>query len=47
MRVYIVVERMYGLTQIICCFRDREDAQSFIEMQANQRSFSILEMELK
>lgn len=47
MKVYIVVERMYGLAQIICCFRDKEDAQSFIEMQSNQRSLSILQMDLK
>lgn len=47
MKVYIVVERMYGTTELISCFRARTEAHAFIEKQANQRSFSIIEMEVK
>jgi hypothetical protein len=47
MKVYVVIEIWYSNTDLVGCFRRKEEAESFINKQANSRNFSIVEMDVK
>jgi hypothetical protein len=47
MKIFIVIDRWYSNTDLIACFRRREEAEKFINNQTNSRNFSIIEMDVK
>ena len=47
MKVYIVIEVWYSNTDLVACFRRKEEAEKFINNQTNSRNFSIVEMDVK
>ena len=47
MKVYIVIQVWYDNTDLIACFRRKEEAEKFISKQSNSRNFSIVEMDVK
>ena len=47
MKVYVVIEIWYSHTDLVTCFRDKEQAKEFVEKQKNPISFSIIEMDVK
>ena len=47
MKVYVEIEVWYSNTDLVGCFRTREEAQKFINNQTNSRNFSIVEMDVK
>jgi hypothetical protein len=47
MKIYVVIEVWYSNTDLVACFRRKEEAEKFISKQANARSFSIVEMDVK
>lgn len=47
MKIYVVIDRWYNNTDLVACFRRKEEAEKFINIQTNSRSFSIIEMDVK
>jgi hypothetical protein len=47
MKIYVVIEVWYRNTDLVACFRRKEEAEKFISKQTNSRSFSIVEMDVK
>lgn len=47
MKVYVVKEIWYSNTDLVACFRSKEEAEKFVRNQTNSRNFSIVEMDVK